>query len=626
MIVCEGEKAAIAAQRLFPDRVATTWYSGAKAVRKAPWATLSGRDVLVWPDHDDAGSKAAQAVLNELRLVGCATIAVIDAAALAAVDPLNPDGAKRPPPPKWDAADGLSEWSDLARLALEADRASGLLQARVRVEVSPDNIGETVDRAEEVLRNSHLPIFKRAGFIVRVGQYAEILADEQKQLVLSAQELGSAGLGETLERVIQFEQHDARRKGNGTKPIHAPELLLKTFLERGKLSGLEPLTGVSDIPLMRRDGTLLDVPGYDEATGIYLKLSGLTLDIPENPTVDDAMGAVETLRHLTRDFPFRSEVDQAAAISAFISAVNRPTLGPTPLHAFSAPTAGSGKSLLATLVTIVATGSLPSFITQGQDDEEFEKRISAQMLAGRQVINLDNCNRPIKGAALCNLLTAERVALRILGLSKIPEIASSSFILANGNNVRLSDDMVRRTVISHIDPKMERPEEREIDWDAKAEARRNRSRYVSACLTIMLAYRAAGAPKQTTPLGSFEIWSRRVRDAIVWAGLPDPCANADKLRDADPERERFLDVAVQWDKHFANDWKKLADVITEANKHDSSELKLVLMNVADAGRDVSANRLAAFLNRYADRFVAGFKFVNRAGHAGTKMWRLEKVP
>jgi putative DNA primase/helicase len=627
VIVCEGEKAAQEAQRLFPDRVAITWLGGAKAVRKAPWIALARRDVLVWPDHDDAGSKAAQAVVNEVRLIGAASIAVVDVAALAAVDPRNPDGPKRQPPQKWDAANAVAEWwSDLARLAMEVDRASGRLEARVRIEASPDNIGETVDKAEEVLRNSHLPIFQRAGFIVRAGQYTEKFADRYIQLVLSAHELYSAGLGEVLERVIRFEQSDARRKGNGTKPVHAPELLLKTFLERGKLSGLNPLTGVTDIPLIRRNGTLLDVPDYDEATGIFYKPSGLALNIPAHPTRDDAIEAVETLTHLIRDFPFQSGVDKAAAVSAFISSVNRPMLGAIPLHAFSAPTPGSGKSLLATLVTIVATGNLPAFITQGPNEEELEKRISAQMLAGRQVINLDNCNRPLRGAALCNLLTAERVSLRVLGLSKMPEITSSSFILANGNNMRLADDMVRRTVMSHIDPKMERPEEREIDWDAGAEARRNRGKYVSACLTIMLAYRAAGAPKQTTPLGSFETWSRSVRDAIVWAGLPDPCANASKLREADPELERFLNVAQRWEQHFGTNWKKVADVIAVANNHETSELKLVLMNVADAGRVVNANRLAAFLSRYADRQLAGFKFGSRKGHAGAKLWRLETLP
>jgi putative DNA primase/helicase len=448
VIVCEGEKAADAAQELFPDCVAVTWYSGAKAVGKAPWEALHGREVLIWPDHDEAGSQACQAILNALRLAGCASIAVLDANALTAINPLNPDGAKREPPQKWDAADAKREWKDCARLRKEVDRNSNRLEDRVRVALSPDNIGETVSKAEDALRTSSLPIFRRGDFIVRAGQSDEKSPGGETQRVLTAQKLNVAGLGEALESVIRFEQYDARKKG--TKPVHAPDLLLKTFLERGKLSGLKPLTGITDIPLVRHDGSLLDAPGYDEATGIYYQPSGLTLDIAEDPTLDDAKEATETLKHLIRDFPFQSKVDMAAAISAFISAVNRPTLGSSPMHAFTSPTPGSGKSLLATLVTIISTGSLPSFITQGADDEELEKRVSAQMLAGRRVINIDNCNHPIKGSALCNLLTAESVSLRILGRSEMPDIISSSFILINGNNVRLADDMVRRTVLCNL--------------------------------------------------------------------------------------------------------------------------------------------------------------------------------
>ena len=91
VIVCEGEKAADAAQELYPDCVAVTWVGGAKAVAKAPWKDLARRKVLVWPDHDEAGSAAAQAVVNELQLVGCDYIAVVDAKALASIDPMYPD-------------------------------------------------------------------------------------------------------------------------------------------------------------------------------------------------------------------------------------------------------------------------------------------------------------------------------------------------------------------------------------------------------------------------------------------------------------------------------------------------------------------------------------------------------
>jgi putative DNA primase/helicase len=624
VIICEGEKAADAAQALFTDCVAVTWRGGAKAVAKAPWETLAKREVSVWPDHDEAGLAAAQAVVNELRSVGCASITMLDAKALASLDPTNPDDPNREPPPKWDAADALAEWNDHARLKTEVDRHSRALEIRERVELSRDNIGETVDAAEKVLLKSSLPIFKRGGFIVRAGQYAEKLPDGQTQPVLVALQLNPAGLGEALESVIRFEQYDARKKG--TKPIHAPDLLLKTFLDRGKLSGLKQLTGVTDIPLIRADGTLLDVPGYDDATGIYYKPSRLALEIPENPTLDDAKEAIETLQHLVRDFPFEDEVDTAAAISAFVSAVNRPTLGPTPMYALTAPTPGTGKSLLASLITTVSTGNLPSYITQGQDEEELEKRVSAQMLAGRRVINIDNCDRPLKSSALCNLLTAESVSIRILGRSEMPEIASSAFILINGNNLTLANDMIRRTVLCRMDAKSERPEERAIGWDANAEARRNRGKYVSACLTIPLAYLAASAPRQTTPLGGFEKWSRRVRDPIIWAGLPDPWGNADKLRDSDPEKERFLAVAEQWIKHLGNAEMRVADVINTVNSSpQNEELKMALMNIAGVGRDINANRLAAYLRRYTDRPMAGFKFVSRKGHAGTKVWRLGKL-
>jgi len=626
VIVCEGEKASDAAQMIFPERVAITWYSGAKAVSKAPWAMLSRRDVLIWPDHDGAGSSAAQALLKELRQVGVASVAVLDVEALGSMNPIDPDGLRREPPPKWDAADALLENRDYTRLKAEIERLTNPLPLRAHVEVSADNIGETANLVETIVLESGLPIYRRGNALVRVGRFDEKSADGKSQQSLAMHSLNMAGLGETLESVIIFERFDARK--NGLKPTHAPELLLKTLLERGKLSGLRPLVGITDIPLVRQNGTLLDIPGYDEETGIFYKPSNLALNLPANPTRDDAMAGTATFKHLFRDFPFKTEVDLSAAISAVISAVNRPTLGATPLHALSAPTPGSGKSLLATLVTIIATGSTPSFITQGEDEEELEKRVSAQMMAGRSIINIDNADRPIKGAALCNLLTSDKVSLRVLGKSETLDITSSSFILANGNNMRVANDMVRRTVLCQLDPGVERPEEREIVWDAKAEARANRGTYVSASLTILRAYQAAGAPKQKTPLGSFEGWSRLVRDALIWAGLPDPHGNAEVLADADPDKERFIAIAEQWTRNFGNQWMKVSAVIAQANLETtaSKELKMALGAIAGSGHDISANRFGMYLSRFADRPIVGFKFVSRKVRSGLKEWKLEKQP
>ena len=56
VIVCEGEKAADAAQSLFPDFVATTPPGGAKATSKVDWAPLANCVVVIWPDNDETGA------------------------------------------------------------------------------------------------------------------------------------------------------------------------------------------------------------------------------------------------------------------------------------------------------------------------------------------------------------------------------------------------------------------------------------------------------------------------------------------------------------------------------------------------------------------------------------------
>lgn len=55
VILVEGEKAADAAKRLFPQYVATTWPGGSEAVKNIDFSPLEGRRVYLWNDNDLAG-------------------------------------------------------------------------------------------------------------------------------------------------------------------------------------------------------------------------------------------------------------------------------------------------------------------------------------------------------------------------------------------------------------------------------------------------------------------------------------------------------------------------------------------------------------------------------------------
>lgn len=97
VLLVEGEKAADAAQALFPHCAALTWSGGANAVGKANWSPLAGRSVIIWPDNDEPGFKAALGIVTLLRS---------DTASIRVVQP--PANL----PEKWDVADPAPEGFD----------------------------------------------------------------------------------------------------------------------------------------------------------------------------------------------------------------------------------------------------------------------------------------------------------------------------------------------------------------------------------------------------------------------------------------------------------------------------------------------------------------------------------
>ncbi|WP_291271639.1 AAA family ATPase [Geothrix sp.] len=90
VLVVEGEKAADAASKHFPDWVVTTSGSATSATA-ANWSPLAGRRVAIWPDADDPGRKYAEEVHQALQALGVASAGIV----------ALPDGL----PEKWDLAD-----------------------------------------------------------------------------------------------------------------------------------------------------------------------------------------------------------------------------------------------------------------------------------------------------------------------------------------------------------------------------------------------------------------------------------------------------------------------------------------------------------------------------------------
>ena len=92
VLLVEGEKTADAAQALFPNFATLTWSGGANAVSKADCSPLQGRNVIIWPDNDEPGFKAAVALVERLERIAASVRIVLPSETL---------------PDKWDLADSL---------------------------------------------------------------------------------------------------------------------------------------------------------------------------------------------------------------------------------------------------------------------------------------------------------------------------------------------------------------------------------------------------------------------------------------------------------------------------------------------------------------------------------------
>jgi len=104
ILLVEGEKAVDAATALFPDMVVMTSPGGSKAADKADWSPLTGRNVTVWPDHDEPGRAYAASVARLALAAGATSVALV------AVPDDFPDAwdLADPAPEGWDA-DGLRD-------------------------------------------------------------------------------------------------------------------------------------------------------------------------------------------------------------------------------------------------------------------------------------------------------------------------------------------------------------------------------------------------------------------------------------------------------------------------------------------------------------------------------------
>jgi hypothetical protein len=391
--------------------------------------------------------------------------------------------------------------------------------------------------------------------------------------------------------------------------------------------------------------TIIEKPGYDKESGILLDFQGIEWPpVPQNPTKDDAIAALkiidEPLAHYRfwdvgddlkeTDITKVGRVSRSVVHSLMITTINRATPDLSPGFAISASTRGAGKNKIVELCSILACGNIPRTITQGYSSEEFEKRFIAELRVNTGLISISNCTKPIEGAFVNEFLTNKRINPRILGVSVNINVDNTHTVVWNGNNLEISGDTVRRFVRAYIAPDVEYAYLRKFPFDPVDYAREHRVRIVMAILTLLQAFTLVKKEDrpQLEPFQSFDLWSRFIRGAIVWAGGEDPVKSQKEISEADEERMALARIMKHWEKALGvNKFVAVKEIVRAASSkigdqpggtpvfgqrrwpgfHDEfAELDLL-------GKDgeVSINKLRCWLKENLNRVVDGKKIINQ---------------
>jgi putative DNA primase/helicase len=380
---------------------------------------------------------------------------------------------------------------------------------------------------------------------------------------------------------------------------------------------------VVSVPVFAPNGEWQSEPGYFGASRtFYVPVKGYhSLPLPEHPSAEEVNRAVSLLSHdLLGDFPFTGDAERAHALSAIVTPFVRSMIdGPTPLHLIEKSTPGTGASLLGEAVVYVSMGRPAAMMTEGRDEDEWRKRITAKLATGAAVILIDNVRRPLESAALASALTADVFEDRRLGHTQVLRLPVRCVWLATGNNPVVSEEITRRIVRIRLDAGVERP------WlrtgfrhsDLKAWVREQHSELVWAVGVLVRAWLAAGRPESGMHLGMFEQWAHVVGGILSVAGVPGFLGNLEEFNPEADAQGSALRALV----HSGGSTYQDREVTTSLIWHviQSSELPI---DLGSGNERSQTSRLGRLLVEMRERVIGNYRVIRGNPLQGRQRWRL----
>jgi len=398
-------------------------------------------------------------------------------------------------------------------------------------------IEELTTEALQAIVETNIPplTFVKGGNLVRVR------TDEMNRILVEL--IDEKILNNILERSASFSRH----KNNLEVPCNVPLQVVKDLLALPSWEGIPPLIDVTETPILRSDGTVLATPGYDAVTGLFYSppQDFILSPIPDNPTAEDINNAITLIKEMLAQFPFDTDADFCNAVALALTPLVRPIIeGPIPMAVITAPQVGTGKSLLGEIVSLIATGHSPELMQYTTQEDEIRKKITAALMQSAQIIMFDNIAVPLMSSTLASALTSIEWGDRILGQSKNVRLPQRATWIANGNNLRIGEELVRRSYRITLNAKMSAPYLRNNFFHPNLPGwvLEKRGQLLAAGFNLIRAWFSSGKPRfHGASFGNFTEWAETLGGILENVSITGFLGNLNTMH------EELLTNQNQWE-------------------------------------------------------------------------------
>ncbi|MFO1077104.1 MAG: hypothetical protein U1E73_05195 [Planctomycetota bacterium] len=168
--------------------------------------------------------------------------------------------------------------------------------------------------------------------VVAASTIADSGADLRREAAPRIRPYPASILRERLDAVARWMHERETELEVKVEERWCPREVVHAVHDRGTWPGLRVLAGVTSAPVLRADLTILDQPGYDNATGLIYEPRCDYPQIPAEPSCDEVASALARLRAPFADFPLVTPADHASLLAYLLTLAARPAiLGPVPI-------------------------------------------------------------------------------------------------------------------------------------------------------------------------------------------------------------------------------------------------------------------------------------------------------